>query len=306
MNESSSLLEKGISMNRLVMLFACLLLSISVFAKVREANVIYGDDDRVDSQDHESDVLKELSNSVAAMVKKDDLAPQLFSTVFTTPFSSLGDEWGLCEDEPFKDQASLANCTGFLVGEDILVTAGHCVRSQTSCDGYSWVFGFTNKTLKVGGNLVFPKKNVYSCVEILSQKLEGGTYDYAVVRLDRAVKGRAPLKFRTSGEIAPGTPLAVIGHPSGLPAKIADGAEVFALNEGFFTANLDTYGGNSGSPVFNLETNEVEGILVRGQTDYVYNYQSSCYASNRLENDNNGGDVEDVSTITSVEYLQNL
>ena len=36
-----------------------------------------------------------------------------------------------------------------------------------------------------------------------------------------------------------------------------------------FTANLDTYGGNSGSPVFNSETHEVEGILVRGDTDFV-------------------------------------
>ncbi|WP_420540401.1 S46 family peptidase (plasmid) [Paenibacillus polymyxa] len=33
----------------------------------------------------------------------------------------------------------------------------------------------------------------------------------------------------------------------------------------FFVANLDTYGGNSGSPVFNSDTHEVEGILVRGE-----------------------------------------
>jgi len=33
-------------------------------------------------------------------------------------------------------------------------------------------------------------------------------------------------------------------------------------------ANLDTYGGNSGSPVFNSES-IVEGMLVRGETDFV-------------------------------------
>jgi hypothetical protein len=37
----------------------------------------------------------------------------------------------------------------------------------------------------------------------------------------------------------------------------------------FFTANLDTYGGNSGSPVFNADSHEVEGVLVRGDTDFV-------------------------------------
>ena len=38
-------------------------------------------------------------------------------------------------------------------------------------------------------------------------------------------------------------------------------------------ANLDTYGGNSGSPVFNAQNNKVEGILVRGETDFVSNGQ---------------------------------
>ena len=39
--------------------------------------------------------------------------------------------------------------------------------------------------------------------------------------------------------------------------------------DGYFVANLDTYGGNSGSPVFNSDTHEVEGILVRGERDFV-------------------------------------
>jgi hypothetical protein len=42
-------------------------------------------------------------------------------------------------------------------------------------------------------------------------------------------------------------------------------------------ANLDTYGGNSGSPVFNATNHQVEGILVRGENDFVTN--GSCYVS---------------------------
>jgi hypothetical protein len=45
----------------------------------------------------------------------------------------------------------------------------------------------------------------------------------------------------------------------------------------FFAANLDTYGGNSGSPVFNATSGTVEGILVRGENDFVSN--GSCYVS---------------------------
>ena len=39
----------------------------------------------------------------------------------------------------------------------------------------------------------------------------------------------------------------------------------------FRSLHLDTYGGNSGSPVFNAATHEVEGILVRGETDFTSN-----------------------------------
>jgi hypothetical protein len=55
-----------------------------------------------------------------------------------------------------------------------------------------------------------------------------------------------------------------------LPTKFADGAAVRNNQpDAFFVANLDTYGGNSGSPVFNSDTHEVEGILVRGDADFV-------------------------------------
>jgi V8-like Glu-specific endopeptidase len=54
-----------------------------------------------------------------------------------------------------------------------------------------------------------------------------------------------------------------------LPLKVAENAFVRDnSNSSYMTCNLDTYGGNSGSPVFNSETHEVEGILVRGETDF--------------------------------------
>ena len=42
-----------------------------------------------------------------------------------------------------------------------------------------------------------------------------------------------------------------------------------------FMTNLDTFGGNSGSPVYNAKTHKVEGILVRGERDYVPNEDGS-------------------------------
>jgi len=90
------------------------------------------------------------------------------------------------------------------------------------------------------------------------------------VQLDRKVLGRTPVTIRSAGKIPDGEPLFVIGHPCGLPQKFADGAVVRSNHPAaFFVANLDTYGGNSGSPVFSGKTYQLEGLLVRGQKDFV-------------------------------------
>jgi len=110
--------------------------------------------------------------------------------------------------------------------------------------------------------------NLYKCKNVVFATL-GGEEDYAIIQLDRKVVGREPLKLRKSGKINKDQSIFVMGHPSGLPLKYADGAKVFSHEGAYFSTNLDTFGGNSGSPVFNLETYEVEGILVRGNQDYI-------------------------------------
>jgi hypothetical protein len=109
--------------------------------------------------------------------------------------------------------------------------------------------------------------------------------DYSIVRLDRAVTvpGALPLAIRRDGLVPLATTVGVIGYPSGLPKKIAFGATTRVTENtatGYFKANVDTYGGNSGSPVFNAGTGVVEGILVRGNTDFKLN--GNCFVSNTL------------------------
>mgnify|MGYP002404305880 CR=1 FL=1 len=60
----------------------------------------------------------------------------------------------------------------------------------------------------------------------------------------------------------------VVGHPSGLPMKVAPGRVQFVTPR-LIMMDTDTFGGNSGSPVLNAETGEVEGIFFRGGLDYV-------------------------------------
>jgi hypothetical protein len=69
----------------------------------------------------------------------------------------------------------------------------------------------------------------------------------------------------------------------------------------FFVANLDTYGGNSGSPVFNSTTHDVEDVLVRGENDFVQ--QGGCRVS--LVCPNTGCQGEDCTRTTEfASFLQ--
>jgi hypothetical protein len=137
---------------------------------------------------------------------------------------------------------------------------------------------------------------VYGCKRIVKSAVLADGTDYSVVELDRSVTNHQPLKLRRSGAPAVGDSLVVIGNPSGLPTKVADGAKIRTLFPAYIRANLDTYGGNSGSAVFNAQTLEVEGILVRGEQDFVV--QGNCMVSKRC--DDNACRGEDVTRISLV------
>ncbi len=267
-----------------------------------QQKVIYGEDNRRDVYEESDPMLLELAKSTAALISTRALSSSSQGMTKVNG-SQLGASRGFCAEEPYGEQIAAANCSGFLVAPNVLVTAGHCIQSLSDCKGYNFVFDF--KTDHAGQTeYSVPTSSVYSCKKVIKTVLNswGDKMDYAVVELDRDVTDRAPLKYRTSGKVADGTDLVVIGHPSGLPTKIADGAYVRNnSNSVYFSANLDTYGGNSGSAVFNAQTGEIEGILVRGENDYTRS--GSCTVSYRCENDGCRG--EDVTRITNVAEILN-
>ncbi|MCO4793120.1 MAG: trypsin-like peptidase domain-containing protein [Bacteriovoracaceae bacterium] len=307
---------------QLVMAGICALFTVSGALNAATPKIIYGEDDRYEVQDYPDAMFRDLAKSTAGMVRSSALRTESGSRIgndlsdsLDSLRSLLGDaaidrivsdtdsvsgtesedtegfftfntsntlrrSMGVCEKERFSNQVTLPRCSGFLVGEDTLVTAGHCVTSMSDCKNYSWVFGYEAGVSKI------KKSDVYKCKAVIGRKQTLGifaTKDYAVIKLDRKVKDRQPLKFRKKGSIKKNTEIVVIGHPSGLPTKIADGAKVQKKRWNFFYANLDTYGGNSGSAVFNRKTGEVEGILIQGAKDYVMS-SGGCYVSNRTSN----------------------
>ena len=231
------------------------------------------------------------------MASRSPMAKQLFSAEVNAAADA---GMGFCETERFIDQPNAGMCSGFLIAPDLLVTAGHCVTSYNFCKTYSWVFDFeVDKTTGKAGVDV-PEDNVYGCKKVVSNTLNNFLgLDYAVIQLDRVVKGRQPLDIRQEGMIDLKTPLTVIGSPSGLPLKVTTGGAVRKnTHPNFFVGNLDTYQGNSGSAVFNADTGVIEGILVRGENDFVPNADKSCIQTNVCTDEGCRG--EDVSRIHSI------
>lgn len=259
-----------------------------------EEKLIYGSDNRLENY-QATDALRSLASSTLALVKSTSLTKTSAGS-FTLSGDNFGSAYNLCSNEPFREQTSGAFCSGSLLAPDIVVTAGHCITNANDCAGVRFVFDFA-LTSATGENRTFTQNQVYSCKEIIHREQANAGADFAVIRLDRSVVGRAPLAFKRGAALGTGEPLFVIGHPAGLPQKIAGGAVVRSVQSSFYTTNLDTYGGNSGSAVFNGRTNEVEGVLVRGDTDFVS--QGSCNVSNRCaETGCRGEDVTRMDQVT--------
>ena len=257
-------------------------------------------------------ILRDLADSVAGFFTNGSSVTLTNKPYVYGTSTLMQSQDNVAPDQRFANQPAIAFCTGFLVGDDLMVTAGHCVKDHDPalskikdhpaacqqnpeindmgefCENIRVVFGFRKD---LGGVIPrsAPAQNVYKCAKVVSHSLGSGP-DYTVIRLDRKVAGRLPLAINRGNKGLSGkTPLFVIGHPSGLPLKIAGDAAVISVdtdvyvNDNFgvsrkwadkgyaFLTNLDTFHGNSGSPVFNLNTLLVEGILVSGDQDYEPN-----------------------------------
>ncbi|MCR9205681.1 MAG: serine protease, partial [Halobacteriovoraceae bacterium] len=232
--------------------------SFETFAKRLVPKVIYGEDNRTEVS-NSSVKFQDWAGSTMVQISPDE-----WDSNFKFTSKTYGQEFSLCPGERFEDQLSVGRCSGFLVAPDVVVTAGHCMQSQNDCDRFKWVLDFKDNAQGTSSD------KVYGCKEIVNQNLDSETQlDYAVIQLDRPVTGRKFFRIRSSGNVSVNASLVLIGYPSGISAKVADGAQVRSNDEThFFKTNTDSFGGNSGSAVINSSTGVVEGILVRGDEDF--------------------------------------
>lgn len=279
-----------------------LLLSLLVISTTSYAaeKAIYGVDSRIEVVQSKNPLHKTLANSVAAMVKKTKIK-SIGNGMSSLHKETLQDVLDICPTARFAKQQSASDCTGFLIAPNLLATAGHCIDSDM-CKDTKWVFDYKLTDVKQTHVSAVKNSNIYSCKRVVDHQFSRWNYaspDWAVIELDRPVKDRAPLKLSSKNPDVKAS-LFVIGTPGGVPLKIATG-KVRNVFGDFFSTTLDTFGGNSGSPVFNTRTGLVEGILVRGDVDYKYRWLGlGCGNVNVFEeNDGKGEHVTSIDLIKS-------
>ncbi len=226
---------------------------------------IWGSDDRMDFYEIRDEQVKKNAASVALVCLKEDIVSVKTKNSSMLKTRNYGRALSLCELEPFRDQPILMSfsCTGFLVKDDVIATAAH-FADEGNVGNLRIVFGYSLKDR----NSVIPQ--IPNCKAYKGEKIIGRVYDpegtgadWALVKLDRKVEGQE-IAVLSEKEVCCCQDIYVMGHPNGLPLKYAPGAKVSRITPAYFAAGLDIYSGNSGSPVFDTETHEVIGMVVRG------------------------------------------
>jgi V8-like Glu-specific endopeptidase len=272
----------------------CVLVCFAVKAQFT-SRAIFGGDTIVEATKANS-TLRKASLSVAMMIAnnaytqingKITIDREFFLPAFDSQSHSL------CLDERFSKQYSNpVTCTGFLIGEDLLLTAGHCmlnfgrVTDSTSgyCEHFSWLFDYkreNGESVKLSNidesKLYRCKKIVAASFDLLKEPIASRLYDhdYALIELDRKVRDRPYLNL-SKRKVRKGQVLSIVGHPLGLPMKAATNGLVNLANHPYyFELGISSFSGSSGSPLLNRK-GEAVGILVRGPEEFLFDKQNQC------------------------------
>ncbi|MCS6947504.1 MAG: serine protease [Steroidobacteraceae bacterium] len=207
----------------------------------------------------------------------------------------------LCEDEPFWCQPTVVErhgehygsfgYSGLLIGPRHVLTCWHG-WTHFFADAQLAIFDYYARS-PCDNPTTLPASRIYrvrpypSSVPPRTDAAELASGDWVILELERSVEH---LQFEVSPPVIArpqlGRAVYTLGYPCGLPLKLASNATILHQGGVEFRTDLDTFSGNSGSPVFDAETHALVGIVVQGQKnegDFEASPSRRCYVSNRVD-----------------------
>jgi len=190
-----------------------------------KAPVVYGTDNRTDVYAHADATLRARAEQATVALMR----PSSFSTAnpsnVTFNAQTLGASYNLCTTERFREDLTPAFCSGTLIDDDLVLTAGHCITSASDCTNTRFVFNFYRTAATAMQTVT--TADIFSCQSIVTRAqgtINGQNLDYAVVRLDRAATPRftpAPVRAGNTA-LSVGQPVTVIGTRLGQRHSVQD------------------------------------------------------------------------------------
>lgn len=243
------------------------------------AGVIYGEDSRV-----EADVAKDPRGKSVAMLVRRDYLRAISNDIVGITGPSLKSKRQLCDGQRFADQTAPGFCTATLIAQDRVLTAGHCVKNDEDCSSIYFAFGVTRRDFAGNRDALISVSRVYKCKKVTVRESKDGAdsiydLDYAVIQLDRPVDDDEILPLQlTAASPTSGNSLEVLGYPNGVSLKVATGkVRRYKPEHIYLHAELDTFTGNSGAPVFAPGGQQVAGIVIGGENDYEFDSKAGCW-----------------------------
>ncbi|MGX9574298.1 trypsin-like serine peptidase [Mesorhizobium sp. f-mel] len=213
--------------------------------------------------------------SLVADTRPEDLVIEIDEMTFEAPTGTPFSTWGELQlmhvhdpDVPdfvrtlispvaslfFQRDGLPRTCTGFLIGENTLLTNEHCINSADTCKSLTVVFGYERDA---SGQVRIGQQ--FKCAAFDPQQ-SSFELDATILQLSgtpSATYGRVEVPDPDASITGP---LTIIQHPGGEPKQVSFiECSVMASQvdgrgpETDFTHTCDTAGGSSGSPVFNAQ-----------------------------------------------------
>lgn len=159
-----------------------------------------------------------------------------------------------------KIPALMANCTGFLVNEDTLMTNNHCIGSAAEALNVRAIFRDGNDA-----------KATYACDKFITTNSQ---YDFTLVKCTGSPGRRFGWVGLAEQKTQPGERIYVVQEncdylqdPRCVINKYVAFGEVLASQAARLFHDADTLGGSSGSPIFSEETHQVVALHHAGGVD---------------------------------------